>query len=168
MLPVIALLFTMASFWWIWLRPGRLHSFAPQTFASVEHQGGVLVRFPLVLHNTGATPVVVEHLRLVINDRPVDWTSIRRSVRPLEGDLLDNAAPFAVPGRSARELHAEFRDEAGGWLPEPGCGYPVTLEWLTKGKWRRLVAFTWWAPARNQRAYIVHWNRPAIDASEDT
>src|SRR5690242_3321063 len=101
LLPVGALLFTVASFWWIWLRRGRLVVAAPQAYASAVTASQLRIRFPLVIYNTGARAIIVENLRFVIEGYELGWISTRRTIRPMPDDVLDFAAPFPVAGREA-------------------------------------------------------------------
>lgn len=159
LLPFAALAFTLTSFWWIWLRRGRLRVSAPLAYASAIGAQQVRIRFPLVLHNTGATPIVVENLRLRLDGREWEWMSVRSTLRPRPDDVIDFAKPFAVAGRSALELVAEFGGNGTGWQAEPGRGYDVSIDRLTRNNWNELVAFTWWAPTKNAGSYIAHRNQ---------
>ncbi len=128
----LALLFTVASFWWLHARTGKLVAFEPRTFAAyvrpdAQRSG---LRFQLVLHNTGAVPIVVLELRLRFasaSEPPMMWEWTRPTVDPTSGDVKDAAAPFSVPGRGVRELVTEFRGDFPGKVPEPHA-YSVTVE----------------------------------------
>lgn len=159
LLPFVALAFTLASFWWIWLRRGRLRVSAPLVCASATGAQQVRIRFPLVFHNTGAVPIVVDNLRLNLDGREWEWMTVRSTVRPRQEDFVDFAKPFAVAGRSALELVVEFGGNHTGWQPAPGRGYDVKIERLTCVDWKELVAFTWWAPTKDAGAYIAHRNQ---------
>ncbi|MHA5055071.1 hypothetical protein, partial [Streptomyces sp. SD15] len=63
-LSVCALLFTIASFWWLNARQGCLRSWEPHSFAAIASGSVVRLRLPLVVHNTGVKPIVVQDLRL--------------------------------------------------------------------------------------------------------
>lgn len=158
-LPFVALGLTLASFWWIWLRRGRLRVSAPLVYASATGAQQVRIRFPLVLHNTGAIPIVVDNMRLHLDGREWEWMTVRSTLRPRQDDFADFAKPFAVAGRSALELVAEFGGNHTGWEPEPGRGYDVSIDRLTRGGWKELVAFTWWAPTRGAGSYIARRNQ---------
>ena len=90
---VLALAFTLLSFWWMYWRDGKLSVGNLQHFAigkattsPGDKPNTVLVGLPLVIFNIGASPVVVESLRLVSSasqlgtllyeavDEPI-WTS---------------------------------------------------------------------------------------------
>jgi len=112
----LALLFTVASFWWIQVRRGRLVSYEPQTYSGYIMGGGFRLRLPLTIYNTGATTLVVIDLRLsfVEQDVTAPVITFRRSVKAMTGDVEDYAHPFAVPGRSGGDPLRRVRHEALG------------------------------------------------------
>jgi hypothetical protein len=68
----LALAFTLLSFWWMNWRKGKLSVAELQHFAAgkaITSPGDcpntIIIGLPLVIFNTGASPVVVESLRLV-------------------------------------------------------------------------------------------------------
>jgi hypothetical protein len=159
-----ALGFTVAAFWWIYLRPGKLSVVAPATYATTG--GAVLhLRFPFVFVNHGALPHVVSDLRLTVaGSNSFHWTSIRSKVSPAMDDFVDSAAAFIVDGRDARQLCLEFGQVPPEWRPEPGKSYPVSLEARNgQGEWDQLVEFTWFAPDRSDmlETGIAHRNAPS-------
>jgi hypothetical protein len=76
---ICALIFTVASFWWLNARRGRLKTFEPHTFAAAITPQIVRLRLPLVLYNTGAIPIVVQNLRVSFqseqNSVPLPWVT---------------------------------------------------------------------------------------------
>jgi hypothetical protein len=161
-----ALGFTIAAFWWIYLRPGKLTVVAPATYATPK--GAVLhLRFPFVFVNDGAVTNVVSDLRLKVAEGGIadrhefHWTSIRSKVSPSMDDFVDSAAPFVVNGRDARRLVLDFGQVPPEWRPEPGGSYPVRLEASNgQGEWRSLLEFTWFAPERAEllESGVAHRN----------
>lgn len=107
-----ALLFTVASFWWLNVRRGRLKSFEPHSFAAYIGLHRVRVRFPLVFYNTGAVPIVIQNLRLRFLDEPaarlLPWVATRSQIKPESDDGHDFPAVFSVSGRSAFQSFQEF------------------------------------------------------------
>jgi hypothetical protein len=83
LVPVGALVFTVASFWWIWLRRGRL---------TAVTSSELRIRFPLVIYNTGTRAIVIENLRLVV-----------------EGHELDGSASAVRSGRCPRTCSTSLR-----------------------------------------------------------
>lgn len=160
-IPVLALVFTVAAFWWVFMRPGRLTAPPPRTYATPA--GPTLrLRLPLVLVNRGAVPCVVADLRLVVDGaHEFHWSSIRSKISPAIDDFVDAAAPFCVEGRDAHQIFAEFGQVPPEWRPEPGESHRVRVETRTQaGHWRRLVEFDWYAPERAEHfeSNIVHRN----------
>lgn len=84
LVAICALVFKVASFWWLNVRRGRLVSFEPHSFAAYYDQPLLLIRLPLVIHNTGPAPVVVQDMRLAFPREstsviPLPWRNIRAS-----------------------------------------------------------------------------------------
>lgn len=158
--PVGALVFTVASFWWIYLRRGRLRLTTPDTYASSLTAAKVRVRFPLVIFNTGAAAIVIGNLRLIVDNHELEWISVRRSVRTFSDDFVDFAAPFAIAGREASRVIAEFGDDQPPWVPELGRSYRVRIDRKVGDRWKRLGEFDWWTPAKDPGPYIGHRNAP--------
>ena len=165
--PVGALVFTVASFWWIWLRRGRLTAAPPHTYASAATSTQLRIRFPLVIYNTGARALIVENLRLVVEGHDFEWISVRRTVRPMPDDVLDFAAPFSIAGREARQVFAEFGADPPPWQPELEASYVAKIERKSDGRWKTLVEFTWWAPKNDPGSYIAHRNAPGASPPGD-
>lgn len=158
--PVGALVFTIASFWWIYLRRGRLRVAVPGTYASAVTGSTLRVRFPLVIFNSGAAAIVVDSLRLVVEDHELEWISTRSTLRPKPEDFLDFASPFAIRGREAYEVHAEFGDDGKAWHPELGQTYHMRIDWKDSARWKELIDFDWHAPDHDVASYIARRNRP--------
>ncbi len=162
--PLLALAFTITSFWWLYARSGALEAARPQTYAFAER---VRLRLPLAFFNTGARALLVSDLRVVINDQPermpLAWITTRSVLRPGDKDGFAFATPFAVQGRNAREIIAEFGDDVG-WTPAPGSRYALRLQALVHPSeaWIDVMTFEWWAPpfAELMPRYIAHRNAP--------
>lgn len=165
---VFALAFTVASFWWLHAREGSLRAARPRAYA---FGGAVRLRFPLALFNDGAKALIVDDLQVVLDDQPAEdplpWASTRRTLRPTANDVEDFPTPFAIQGRSTKELVAEFGDDRG-WRPSPGSKHRLELQAMIHPaeEWVELVTFDWWAPPTEDAMshYIVHRNehsRPA-------
>jgi hypothetical protein len=163
----LALLFTVASFWWIQVRRGRVVSYEPQTYSGYIMSGGFRVRLPLTIYNTGARTLVVVDLRLsfVDQDVTVPVITFRRTVKPTTGDLEDFAHPFAVPGRSAVSRFVEFGTKH--WAPNPDTRYRLRVEARTgdDGEWSKLLEFELSSPEKEKAGvYIAYRRDPADDA----
>ena len=163
-IAVLALLFTIGSFWWLYARKGRIVAGTPRTYAFVD---AVRLRLPLALFNTGAIDVIVADLRVTLIDatrEPMRWITTRTKLRPETDDGFAFATPFAVPGRATRELIAEFGDDAG-WKPQPKSRHRLRLEAQVhpSDEWVAVAEFDWWAPqtADVMGSYITHRNKAA-------
>jgi hypothetical protein len=142
------LIFTVASFWWINARQGHLKTWEPHSFAAIVHCSMARLRLPLVLHNTGAKPIVVQDLRLTFPDEPAShlpllWMSSPSHLQPGPEDEPKLPAGFAVAGREAQQLLIEFEAPFSGFVAEPR-DYKVQIQARVghrKG-WRTLLTFT--------------------------
>ncbi|MFF0760599.1 hypothetical protein ACFYWH_11215 [Streptomyces sp. NPDC003737] len=143
-----ALVFTVASFWWLNARQGKLKSYEPHSFAGVATQQLTVVRLPLVFYNTGPKPIVVQNLQLRFPDEPdsllpLPWRNSWAQLRPVSEDHAAMPAVFAVEGRKAEQLFIEFGAPFPGFIPQ-ARDYTIALE-ATLGHrkgWRPLLTFT--------------------------
>lgn len=105
-IAVLALLFTVGSFWWLHARPGRLVGNRPGEVALAITPQQSRFRFGLVLYNTGARTLVVEELRLRIieDDRALEWITTRDRLRPTSDERIDFCCALPVDGRRAVPL----------------------------------------------------------------
>lgn len=159
---VSALVFTVASFWWLNARQGRLETWEPHSFAAICHGSMVRLRLPLVLHNTGAKPIVVQDLMLSFPDEPGShlpflWTSSPSRLQPEPDEEPRHPAGFVVAGREAQQLFIEFEAPFSGFVPE-ARDYTVRIQVRVghrKG-WRSLLTFTL------RTTNIIHPDRYAV------
>lgn len=187
---ILALGFTVGSFYWIQVRRGRLRSYKPRTYAGFYGQQMHLV-LPLVLHNTGPAPIVATDFRLILDvgigpaDRQQDgfrlpimmpWSAIQASIHP--GKELGpsggrvHPSPIPVEGRRAVEHFIEFA--AGGKKLDLAAGpYSARIEVLLghTDRWRELVTFplhTQLATDDTSARFITRTNDPtwSLDGSD--
>lgn len=168
-ISVLALVFTVASFWWMNWRPGRLRIGLPRSYAAVgSATGRVLVQVPFVFFNGGATPVIVQNLRLRIEGggAPLAFNAIVDSIGTDAGRRF--ATQFPVRQQEALTLICEFQRDGGGLLFQAGS-YRVRLEavWTPSTRWRELATFELNVrpadlPSVNERL-IVRDNWPAAE-----
>lgn len=145
---VSALVFTVASFWWINARQGHLETWEPHSFAAICHGSIIRLRLPLVFHNTGAKPIVVHDLMLSFPDEPAShlpllWKSSPSRLQPGPDEEPKLPAGFVVAGREAQQLFIEFEAPFSGLVPE-ARDYKVRIQVRVghrKG-WRSLLTFT--------------------------
>jgi hypothetical protein len=149
-IAILALMFTIGSFWWLQARQGKLRSYQPYSLAYSQVANQALLRFPLVLYNTGAKPIIVQDLRLSFPAEsrvaPLPWRTSRLRLKPTADDGSTLPAPFAVPGRQAQQHFIEFGSDSMD--PLPGIDfkegeYRVLIEVLLghKKKWKQLLSF---------------------------
>lgn len=139
-ISISALLFTIASFWWINLRPGHVRMTAFHTFSGFIRPDRARLRIPVTLFNTGAKPLVIVDLRLRLGSAGISCTaptsSFRKSIKPSQDDQDDFPHPYVVNERSVVTKFV-------GFDPEPqvmASGEPAsaTLEVLIHGRgWRQ-------------------------------
>lgn len=157
-LSLLALAFTVGSFWWIQVRRGKLRAYPPSTYAGVLEGGPVVLVLPIVLYNDGPAPIVVLGLRLKLDVRPdgnpqerehmpvyLGWQkSHPRLVNEYNGSPPAPifASPFPVEGRKAVERFFEFqwREPRSDLRAGP---YVATVEVQTAHQqgWRKAITF---------------------------
>jgi hypothetical protein len=150
LIATLALLFTIGSFWWINARQGKLRSFPPHSFAFGGDTRVVVLRLPLVLHNTGPIPIIVQDMRLSFpkgtGSDPLPWRASNSQIKPDTNDGRQLPAVFSVPGRQAQQHFIEFGIQSTNPLPGVDLKaqeYRVSVEVLQghERKWRPLVSF---------------------------
>jgi hypothetical protein len=149
-IAILALMFTIGSFWWLQARQGKLRSYPPYSLAAARTPSQALLRFPLVLYNSGAKPIVVQDLRLSFTEKPglapLPWRTSRSQLKPDDDDDPRLPAAFSVPGRTAQHHFIEFGINMRNPLPGidlKGREYVVLIEVLLghKKRWKRLLTF---------------------------
>jgi hypothetical protein len=123
---VCALLFTVGSFWWLYLRRGKLVVATPQTYAAFLEERRLILLFPLVFYNTGARDYVVRDLRVRFGDEsggvPLDWERVRG------GETRAPTQPRSWPPRSpcpAAQGCASLRSSNDGPRIEQSTPEPI-------------------------------------------
>ncbi|MBX7553268.1 hypothetical protein ACIQB5_31385 [Streptomyces sp. NPDC088560] len=169
-----ALVFTVASFWWLNARQGRLRAWEPHSFAAIVHGSMARLRLPLVLHNTGPKPIVVQDLILTFPDEPAShlpllWVSSPSRLQPGPDEEAKLPAGFVVGGREAQQLFLEFEAPFSGFAPE-ARDYKAQIQMRVghrKG-WRPLLTFTLRAAnIIDPDRYTVYNNAPIELTKED-
>ncbi|WP_317440898.1 hypothetical protein [Streptomyces collinus] len=169
-----ALVFTVASFWWLNARQGRLKAWEPHSYAAIIHASMARLRLPLVLHNTGPKPIVVQDLVLTFPDEPAShlpllWVSSPSRLQPGPDEEAKLPAGFVVGGREAQQLFLEFEAPFSGFLPE-ARDYKAQIQVRVghrKG-WRPLLTFTLRAAnILDPERYTVYNNAPVELTKQD-
>jgi hypothetical protein len=158
---VLALFFTVGSFWWIQVRRGRLRCYTSHVYSGCYAKEMIYLVLPLVLYNPAPAPLVVIDLRIRINnmkgkeaeDRAelpmcLRWIASHAAVYP-RNETRTFAAPFPVDGRKAVEKFVEFQKEAPTTLLDDGP-YEATVEALIEPKW--------WARRKWKKIYSYQFN----------
>ncbi|MGA3486381.1 hypothetical protein ACK8GG_00005 [Micromonosporaceae bacterium DT55] len=136
-IALAALAFTVISFWWMNVRRGSLRLHRPHSYAASVDPEDMDINLPLVFHNDGAAPIIIQDLRLRLErppgeapqkignivDRPSEgldapeplpmtvlWRGTRPHLRPADGGR-QLPAVFPVPGRTAVTVFVEFGNE---------------------------------------------------------
>lgn len=152
-ISVAALIFTLASFWWIQVRRGRLRVETGPVFSGAITSGKIVFNVPLVFHNPGPAALVVADIKLYLSggggvgdenspDRTalpkrMFWIAFHGSVYPESGKHRQFAMPFAVEGRKSVERVIEFQWDNPETQLENGP-YTATVEVLVlPQRWRR-------------------------------
>jgi hypothetical protein len=164
-IAVLALLFTVASFWWINARRGRLVGPAPHAYGMAATPQVFVLRLPLALYNTGARAIVVRDLRCWFPESrqvlPLPWRTTRRTLRPGSGDVEDFPTPFPVRGREALPIIPEFGGPFPGFTLEEGS-HRCLVEILENDQdsWRELLDFELHVTGDKEKrsAYLAYSN----------
>ena len=138
LVSTLALAFTVTTFWWLNARRGRLRAYRPHSFAALLGADDLLLTLPLVFHNDGPAPIVVQDLRLRLDkteeemrqehrpsNEPVApplrmwWRATRPAVQPESGSRPMPAA-FPVDGRKAVQVFIEFGLSKPAYVPRSG------------------------------------------------
>lgn len=121
-ISVAALIFTLASFWWIQVRRGRLRVETGPVFSGAITSNKIVFNVPLVFHNPAPASLVVADIKLHLSgggdesspDRKalpkrMFWIAFHGSVYPESDKHRQFAMPFAVEGRKSVERVIEFQ-----------------------------------------------------------
>ena len=135
---------------------------------------------PLVLYNSGASPLIIQNFRLRFLDErgstPLAWVTTRLGVGPREDDWTFPAV-FPVAGRTAYQIFVEFgvRPTLAIEIGAPQLefllnakDYQVRLEAKLghRKKWRHILIFTLHAASiADPENYVTYENAP-FNASE--
>lgn len=131
LISILALMFTVASFWYMNWRPGVLHIGRIRSYAAIAAEPHLVIAIPVAFSNRGALPVLVDNLRLRLPDHGDALTALwfDATVAKLgsqsEGRQL--AIPFVVHGGDVVVKVCEFRRQRSGFVFEEGR-YKVAID----------------------------------------
>lgn len=132
-ISMLALLFAVASFYWMNWRTGNLHVSRPRSYSALGSKEGRLILYlPFVFFNDGPTPIVVQNLRVEFQEemqlQPLTFTDVVKEVDPRNNQGSRSVATqFPVRGREAVLMVCEFQREPGNMLFE-AKSYPLELQ----------------------------------------
>jgi hypothetical protein len=160
-IAAFALIFSVASFWWLYARRGKLVVPSPHAFVIAGGDSTILLRFPLVFFNSGAVATVVRDLQLrFAEDRfvlPLRW---RYSYSALTGgsEVREYASPFPIPSRQAVPLNIEFWGSFPGLEVVAEQTYTLQIEALFAHRetWQTLLRFDLPVPPNPWHWLAVH------------
>jgi len=140
-----ALLFTVGSFWWMNWRKGTLKVWPPRSYAATGGRNALNIQLPLVMFNTGPTPIVVRNLRVLFPDEPEKLTV---PLQAIVGKLADDtggrewATGFPVRGREATRIIGHFGTSVSG-LVFTAKTYPVEVQGRLgdSNDWQTILSF---------------------------
>lgn len=146
-ISVSALGFTIFSFWWMNWRKGKIElSSNLRTYAACANGNKLLIELPLILHNTGAIPLVVENMRLHLpaikeNEKHLFFNA---TVSKLGTDTdRAFAKPFSIHGGNVIELICEFQNTSTKFCFEEGdYNFEVQALLGNAGKWKTIKTYT--------------------------
>ncbi|MCA1606809.1 MAG: hypothetical protein LC775_15380 [Acidobacteria bacterium] len=158
---------------WLHARRGRLESYEPHTYAAAITQEKIRLRFPLVLYNTGAIPIVVQNLRLrfpeeLASAQLLPWVVSWPQIKPDKDDQYSFRAVFSVAGRTAHQMFPEFGASSLGFTLE-ARDYPALIEAKLghKKEWRPLLKFTFRAGHIVDPSHFITYDNTPGNLSEE-
>ena len=146
-ISVSALGFTIFSFWWMnWRKGNVVLSSNLRTYAACASGSKLIIELPLILHNTGAIPLVVENLRLCFPKIKEDENHLffNATVAKLGTDNdRAFAQPFSIQGGNVVEMICEFQNTSTSFCFEEGdYNFEVQAILGDESKWRTLKTYT--------------------------
>jgi hypothetical protein len=146
-ISILALIFTIFSFWWMNWRKGDLIVGPPRSFAlaAVGEDGLLIIQIPLIFYNNGAATYVVQNLRLTMeqNGKKSSILDFNNTVSDLasSGDR-HWARQFAIEGRKAYSDIFVFQKTPGKFVPVQGkCIAILEAKLYENMDWRTILTF---------------------------
>lgn len=112
LISLMALAFTVLSFWWLNARTGKLIVYSVMTFAGFITAEKLVLQIPVVVHNTGAKPRVIRALRLEGVDQAgnmfgMEAQTFHATLRPGD-EMVDFVHAYSISGRSVVTMYVRF------------------------------------------------------------
>lgn len=162
----MALIFTVASFWWLQARKGKLKLYPVTTFSGEATNHTFVLRVPIIIYNTGAIPRVVTGMRLRWQGdqtQVFECHSFRKTIKATEGDQDDYVHPYVVPGRSVITKHAHFIAEGfGQYLSSQPSTFLLEITVDASTTWKVLDSVTLHTEIMNEMSYVSYTNNSGL------
>lgn len=144
-ISILALLFTLYSFWWMNWRKGKLRVSYIKHYGIHNSVNKLYLELPLVFFNTGAMPVIIESLRLVLLDKDgiqkhLHFNAIRTELGENKGRYV--ATPFSINKGDSKKIVCEFQKNPSEVVFHRG-NYLLILEakYYHSKNWKKLKTF---------------------------
>ena len=144
-ISILALFFTIYSFWWMNWRRGKLIVGTPRAYAAFCSKDSMMVlEFPFDFFNNGPLPIILRNLRLVLVDeekiKPLTFTAIVKKLGKDEDRSL--ATQIVIRGREAILLICEFQRRPGEFIFDKN-DYRLELQAITNNsnEWKIILSF---------------------------
>lgn len=111
LLPILAIAFTVFSFWWLNARKGRIEGVGPQYVFGCYKDNKLQIQLPVALRNTGPQAIVVSGFRVrFLSSERESLLWIGFSSDPMNG-CFTFKKPVVIKGFDATELILFFQRE---------------------------------------------------------
>lgn len=146
-ISILALGFTIFSFWWMNWRKGKiLLNSNLRTYAACAKGNRLIIELPLIIHNTGAVPIVIENMRLYFPAIKEDkkYLFFNATVSKLGTD--ENRAfakPFSISSGNVLELICEFQNTSTSFcFQKDDYNFEVQLLLGNTDNWKSIKTYT--------------------------
>ena len=144
-ISILALVFTVGSFWSMNWRTGKLIVGEPRSYAAnILSNGELFMHFPFVFYNSGPLPLFIQNLRIVFPNEsptmPLVFTATVDKLATDEGSAI--ATQFPLNGRDTILLICTFHRTKGKTF-QVGK-YPMELQAMLKNNnkgWETVCSF---------------------------
>lgn len=142
-ISILALLFSILSFWWIHWRRGKLIVSYPTKFGLISNKK-LIIQLPLVFYNSGAATIIVNNLRVLVSDKNnqnqfLHFNNTFDDLESNSGRQLGYA--FPVVGRKTYERVFVFmKSEIEFQIPDGEISYVLEGQINNKQKWKKLLS----------------------------
>ena len=157
----LALLFTVYSFWWMNWRKGIIKVSYIKSIGLFNSKDKLYIELPLVFFNTGAMPLVIESLRLILIDKDnakkyLHFNATRAALGQNEG--REYSTPFSINKGDSKKVYCEFQKNPSEFSFEVGS-YKLLLEGrlYSKKKWIKLREFEINIPQEKLESLKTHY-----------